>query len=757
MTYCRLDTFHLILMCIGWIVMNSSTSIGMHIIGGVVTYECLGDNRYEITMKVYRDCQGGGAGFDSNGTTIGTVTIFEGDAIYERYRSIQLDPALITFINPEDNPCLSVPPNVCVEEGEYKFTVTLPRSPDAYTITYQRCCRNNTITNIANPGESGATYFVQITPEAQAICNSSPVFNDFPPIVICGGELLTFDHSATDPDNDPNTVLVYSLCTPYLGGGLRGATAATSGQAHLPDGVAPDPDVGPPYIPLNYFEPYYSSDNPLGEAASISIDPNTGRLSVQAGALGQYVIGVCVQEFRNGVLISEIQRDFQFNVGQCNRLVRAEIQADSVREDGVYIIRLCGSTAAHILNLSSEQFIDSYDWYVEETGDQLKTRDFDYTFPDTGIYHLRLVLNKDQTFAQCQDSILIEVGVFGEISVSMDYAYDTCVHEQVSFSSQSHTENGVIESFNWIFGDGATADQPQTTHLYDSAATYLVQIQVTDARGCTAEDSKLLRYYPVPSQVIIEPDHTNGCTPATIYFDNLSALLTEEYLVEWLFGDGQSDEGVKVSHLYDTSGIFDVNVYITSPIGCETSAQFDAIVDIRQSPIAMMEYTPEILHELQRDVQFNNLTKHGQTYHWSFGDGTTSSEVHPFHTYADTGYYDLRLVAYASNGCSDTLERIMDVAPLGIYHLPNAFTPNDDGVNDIYVGNGLMRGVRSYSMTIWNRWGEKVFESDDPTVGWDGRTRSGEPAPKGNYLCVVEFVTSRREHKSLESTVTLLR
>ena len=196
-------------------------------------YECLGNDRYRVTMVVYRDCQSaGGAQFDSApNSLLGTVTVYRDDSNSPYIRTITLPEPEISPVSPEiNNPCLIIPPNVCVEKGVYTFDVTLPNSDFSYQIVYQRCCRNNTITNIRFPGETGATYTIELTPEAQDICNNSIQFNNFPPIVICNQEPLVFEHSAFDPDNDTSTSIKYSFCTPYEGGGLGGSTQP--GRSH---------------------------------------------------------------------------------------------------------------------------------------------------------------------------------------------------------------------------------------------------------------------------------------------------------------------------------------------------------------------------------------------------------------------------------------------------------------------------------------------------------------------------------------------
>ena len=101
-----------------------------------------------------------------------------------------------------NNPCLQAPPNVCVEEAVYTVNVNLPPIAGGYNIAYQRCCRNQSIVNLTNPSSEGSTYYVAIPESALSSCNSSPYFNEFPPLALCIGEELVFDHSATDPDGD---------------------------------------------------------------------------------------------------------------------------------------------------------------------------------------------------------------------------------------------------------------------------------------------------------------------------------------------------------------------------------------------------------------------------------------------------------------------------------------------------------------------------------------------------------------------------
>ncbi len=158
-----------------------NTVAAMHIIGGEITYECLGDapnnsKRYRFTMRIYRDCLGNGAPYDDpaemaiysglpNGSTFTTVQTF------------QVFNPVITTLQPVPPDCIAQIPTVCVQQAIYTFERTLPVLANAsYFIVYQRCCRNLTISNLINPGDVGATYAMELTAAAQIACNNSPKF-----------------------------------------------------------------------------------------------------------------------------------------------------------------------------------------------------------------------------------------------------------------------------------------------------------------------------------------------------------------------------------------------------------------------------------------------------------------------------------------------------------------------------------------------------------------------------------------------------
>ncbi len=731
--------------------LNTSVTQAAHIIGGVMTYQCMGPDanlpnhmRYRFFLKVYRDCQGGGAPFDSpNGAIQGHVTVYRGSNT-SPVEIIYLEAPEISSLDPDEfgNPCLTVPPNVCVEEGVYVFTASLEIVDESYYIVYQRCCRNHSITNIWNPDEAGSTYSVEISPLAQSSCNNSPQFVSFPPIVICVNELLTFDHSATDMEGDQ---LVYEFCSPLMGG--------------TQSNVAPNPDSPPPWNEVNFKLPTYSATNPLGGNPQVSIDPATGLISGVPDVQGQFVVGICVKEYRNGELLSVLQRDFQFNVAYCEPRVNAVI--DGVDAGDQYIINSCGDTSIYIVNRSTDtQFIDEYYWEFDIPNVNLplsfSTRNVTVDFPGSGTYQGVMILNPG---TDCSDTAFVQVNIAPPIDVDFEFDYDTCIAGPVSFFDQSSNGNMEIVDWNWRFGDGLKSVEIDPIHEYRTPGLRDVELVVTNEIGCEDSITKSVNWYPVPPLIIIEPSAEEGCPPMPVTFTNLSAPVDETYDIIWDFGDGSSANAISPAHIYQGPGTFSVSVDITSPIGCYTSKTFPNLIFVDSFPEAAFSYTPPTgISNFAPDVQFYDQSRHARFWEWTFNGEDYTFVKDPAYTFRDTGLQLVELIITHHYGCQDTARQWVDVEPQITFFMPNAFTPNEDAKNEEFRGGGYFRGIRDYEMTIFDRWGGVLFQSRNPEEGWNGRRKNtGKAVPNGVYLYLIRFTGPRGQPHEYQGFATLIR
>jgi gliding motility-associated-like protein len=728
----------------------------MHIIGGEITYEFVnevspGVNRYKFQLRVYRDCNGNGADFDNSAS----VAIYRGDLNGgSRVTDFLVPINMIEQIVPDTPACVSNFPNVCVESALYEFTRDLPVITQSYIVVYQRCCRNVTIRNLIKPGDVGASYFTEITPLAQQIKNSSPSFNLFPSTVICNGIPLFEDQSATDKDGHQ---LVYSFCSPVNGGG----TILQTPGLFTCDGAQPTPSCGPPFDVVPFVVPAYTPTAPMGGSPVIKIDAGTGLITGTPNALGQFVVGVCVQEFFNGQLVGTLQREFQFNLADCTPELYANVDADTSLGPKVYVVNSCGPLTVFVKNESTKKSnIDSVRWLIQLPGGQTGfSSDFDltYTFPDTGAYTAKMILNPGQA---CTDSALVYINVYPGLDADFDYTYDTCIAGPVTFVDKSQSVAD-IKAWNWEFGAPTeTSNIPSPEFLYSTPGLKDVLLTIVDTNGCKSTKISPILWQPAPPYIVISPDDFLGCSPATITFTNLSTPIDSTYFIVWDYGDNQRDTGIiSPMHLYDTTGVFTVSVYIVSPIGCVVSDTFVNLIRMAPSPDAQFTCSPNTgLNQFNNTVQFTDQSKDAARWGWKFGAAETSIEQNPTHTFRDTGLAQVILTVTHAQGCRDSISKWLDFSPVVNWTMPNAFTPNGDSFNENYKGDGLIEYATNFKMSIWNRWGELVYENTNPRESWNGTVRNeGTPAPDGVYVYLVEYVGPRGEPTALKGFVNLIR
>jgi gliding motility-associated-like protein len=727
-------------------IISPSVLEAKHIVGGEITYTIVAKNattnRYKFTLKIWRDCYtNGGAQLDA----IAQIGIYRSSSS-QFIESFGQPLTSRTARLPQPTiPCL-IPPDVCVEEGIYIWEKDLPIINDTYIILYQRCCRNETINNINAPGDVGATYYVEITALGQQVGDNSPTFKNFPPIVICANERLNFDHSAVDSEGDQ---LVYSFCQPLGGGGKGGGGGCT--------GVTPSPPCWPAPNDVSFKMPTYSYQQPLAGDPIVSINAQTGRITGIPQTQGQFVVGVCVQAFRNGKLLGTVHRDFQFNVAKCDPTVKGKVTADSIWVNN-YLIKSCGNTTVAVANLSLDRtFINDFRFDVLMNG-QIKTfKDWSPTivFPDTGNYKGNLFLNPG---TQCADTINLFFRIWPSVKSDFSIAYDTCVAGPVTFKDKSISPSGEINKWKWSFGDGQDTTLQNPIHQYETPGIKKILLSIENEKGCKADTTREIRWMPVPPLLLVEPTSFNGCTPLKVFFNNISKPIDSTYNIKWDFGDGGKGSAISPTYTYQTPGVFSVNLQVTSPIGCTTSRNFPNWIRVKQGTKADFTYSPEQVSTFRNTVTFKDKSQNANFWQWYFDTKGYSIAQNPVFKFQDSGVHKVKLLVSNNAGCTDTLLKLIDVIPQVTYWLPNAFTPNEDGNNDTYRGTGITEGMRNFDLKIFNRWGEQIFHTNDPIEGWNGlKNNKGEPSPLGVYLCLVTYTSPRGQSFELRNYATLIR
>jgi len=394
-----------------------------HLVGGEITYTCLGSNQYQVKLRIYRDCFSGGAAFDNSVN----FTVYNLAGAVVTNPSVPKGPT-ISVPAGTGNPCLTTPPNICTEYAEYVATLTLPPVVGGYTISYQRCCRNSTISNISNPGSRGNTYTVKI-PSMDNTCNSTPTFTTVPPIVLCLGDQLNVDASATDSNGDS---LFYEFCDIYTGGSSGNPSPSTA--------------TPPPYTTIPFVAPATPSQ-PVPGSPALAINPQTGMITGVATTAGQYVVGICVSEYRNGQLLSVVRRDYQFNVTNCiiNTVADmvTQLEDPSLYCDGRTLTFTPQTTGAL-----------TYFWNF---GDTTTTADTSsqayptYTYPDTGTYTVTLIINPGLV---CTDTLKVPFRVMNAPDYRIEKSGVPCVEVQ-NYRFEAKGTAPYDASISWDFGSDA--------------------------------------------------------------------------------------------------------------------------------------------------------------------------------------------------------------------------------------------------------------------------------------------------------------
>jgi gliding motility-associated-like protein len=700
-----------ILLLFAFPLISSAT----HLVGGDITYRCLGNDDYEITLTVFRDCGPNSmAPFDNTGV----ITVYYGDNSYINYYNAQRSP-IVRLPNTVNNPCLQVPPNVCTEKAEYTIVLKLPPDPRGYTILHQRCCRNNTINNIPAPGTWGNTYYVEIPPNDS--CNSSPAYNFDPPVALCMMDTLVHDFSVTEIDGDS---VYYELCVPLHGGGNN---TNTTNNFLTP---LPIPGAAPPYTAVPFL-PAFNLGNPMPANPVIAVDPATGIMTGMPTAIGQYVFAVCATEYRNGIALSTIRRDFQFNVVACNSNVTAVITSQDPTQ-------ACqGRTVQFFENsINASTFEWNFGDPASGANNTATAQNPVHTFSDTGRYTITLIANPGYA---CADTTTIVYNIRDPLDPSFVYTGNPCIDRQdwrfvLQFPDRvDHTAN-----FQWDFGPDATPrimTTPVATGMtFNRSGIHSVFLRV-QYEGCEETYAMNVEIFDRP-QFDVEPGPLSGCVPFTFEPKDLSNANTAiEY--SWDFGNGRLFNIAEPSFTFSNPGTKPVSLIVRTRDGCEDSAAFFFELNLFRSPEAQFTISPERVSYYEARVDVKNIGAQPEDdVVTDMGDGNVYRLREFSHDYRDTGWFEVTQSVITPEGCINAAVKEVYVAPEVLLFIPNTFTPNGDGVNDIFSWSAT--GMRTFDMIIFSRWGDEIYRTDDPSEYWNGRYQNkGDIMPEGVYTWVV--------------------
>ena len=377
-------------------------------------------------------------------------------------------------------------------------------------------------------------------------------------------------------------------------------------------------------------------------------------------------------------------------------------------------------------------------------------------FISPGMHKVTLTLMSGH---QCEDTAVrwVYLEKPGNTVVNLVSGNDSqCLKgNEFTLNAQSTNPAVTFTSYKWIFGDGNTSTAYPVVHSYTKDGPDNLMLETTSANGCkdTGYMNVLLHPHPVSAFTSSDP-----CFPEPVEFTNTSIISGGSITSQrWDFGDNTISVQKDPQKTYKNAQLWLVKLITVSSYGCRDTVEQNA--NVKSKPVARFDFTtlPTTADfELTR-LQMNNQSSADVSFNqWDFGNGFTSTEKDPLAEYKDSGSRKITLVVSTAENCKDTFSMSTgQMIPDFHFNLPNAFTPNANGLNEVFRPVAVPY-VHSYEMEIFNRWGEKVFESHDIHKGWDG-TYMGEPCQQGVYLCRVYIVPLKGKLYTQETSVTLLR
>ncbi len=444
-----------------FLLLFCNTSQARHIAGGELYYNYISPDAnnsansiYVITLRLFRECNSLGPTLEAEQATVG---IYEGDILFRSLPLPRVSDVTTISLNTAAFPCLVGNVGACYQVALYSAIISLPNSPIGYTLSRLGCCRIDFITNLAQPVSVGSNYVTRI-PGRNVLSggfNSSPQFNVKDTALICSQKRFTLDFGAIDPDSDS---LSYSFCDAFSSPG--------GNQNGTPTNVLSKD-------PLPYRFPF-SGNLPLGD--KVSIDPVTGVISGIAPAPGNYVVNVCITEWRNGKAFNEHRKDFIMAVQGCD-FIEANLPDKIIQCENFTVLFENESTSSSITNYVWN-FGDSLNNTYPQSGSVL------HTYKDTGVYKATLTVTGPKG---CIGTDSVEVRVFPGFKPAMNIN-GSCFLNPYTFNDLSTSVYGVVNYWRWNFGDETVLSDTSRTknaqYQYPTTSVKNIQLIVGDSKGC---------------------------------------------------------------------------------------------------------------------------------------------------------------------------------------------------------------------------------------------------------------------------------
>jgi gliding motility-associated-like protein len=324
-------------------------------------------------------------------------------------------------------------------------------------------------------------------------------------------------------------------------------------------------------------------------------------------------------------------------------------------------------------------------------------------------------------------------------------------------------------NYSWNFGPNASPSvstlQDPTGISFTNTGQQTISVQVED-EGCLSNIYTSAVFVYEEPNVNFSVASADGCVPHRVYFTNLSSNGSGVDYV-WYFGDGTSSESFSPAYTYESPGDYPVTLLVKAENGCDTALKIDDLVHIFPLPNPLFQLSDNSLVMLEDTIsEALNIQEAYSGYDSAYfritpSFNSTSSDTLLFGSsyqirFNRPGNYAIWHFVENEFGCTDSLLRYVNVTSEQFVFVPNAFTPDNDGVNDIFTIVG--RDIQEFAMQIYNRWGERIYSTYDIEGGWDGRYNySNNAIVSGTYYYLIRIRDSKNNWHTVDGFVNVLR
>jgi gliding motility-associated-like protein len=398
----------------------------------------------------------------------------------------------------------------------------------------------------------------------------------------------------------------------------------------------------------------------------------------------------------------------------------------------------------------SEGKINEFVWKLNDTLWNTNVSN-NKVFDTYGIYTIKLVATTDSA---CADSITKIFEVAPQTQMSLISTQDTQCYKNHAFvlTNNSTVPTGTV-SYTWNYSnsDVDTIAQPAPKTFSSSGKYQLTLLALTD-KGCRDSVVRNFTLYPSPE---LNFEVNDVCGSDSARFSNFSKVTTGRVVNwHWDLGDGDTSDAKNPIHYYNNFGIYNVSVIGITDLGCPDTLFVDTALFVKPAPKSFFNTKLDEQRGNETSYQFFDQSTDADDYYWNFDRGETSRQANPNFTFKDTGKYHIILTVSNTEGCFSSHDTTIFVVPDIELYIPNAFSPNKDVINPVFRIEGSYF-YREFEMQIFDRWGQRVFYSNDPEIGWDG-TYDGRRMPEGIYIYSVRIIGTDTKVRNYKGNLHLL-